>query len=407
MFTWLPRPTVGQSTGNDGFRILRARPAPARLRGTAEPLADIWTYDGIPPGGVLRVRRGDELRARLVNELGEETTLHWHGIRGPNAMDGVPGLTQSPVAADASFDYRFAPPDAGTFWFHAAAPTQRDRGLSGALIVDEPIPPAVDHDAVLMFNDWPLAAGTPMTVNAQPALDIPVKANQRLRLRIINATRTAAMALRVEQHRATVVAIDGQPAEPFEPRDSRVSLGPGNRIDLLADMTLAPGATSALTLISAQGERPIARLVYNAGSPARATPLPDPQPLPANPLPSRIELRNAQRVDLAVERGARPWMPSAGPFGPPLFSVKRGRTAVLTLMNRMPTLASLHLHGHHARLLDNLDDGWKPFWLDTVVVAAQQTARIAFVADNPGKWLVAAQPLQPDDPGMATWFEVT
>jgi FtsP/CotA-like multicopper oxidase with cupredoxin domain len=362
---------------------------------------------------VLRVKRGDELRVRLVNELSEETALHWHGIRGPNAMDGVPQLTQSPVAAGGRFDYRFTPPDAGTFWFHAAAPAQRDRGLSGALIVDEPVPPAVDHDAVLMFNDWPLAANgppgadTPVTVNAQPAFDIPVKANQRLRLRLVNATRVAAMALRVEQHRATVVAIDGQPAEPFAPRDSRVALGPGNRVDLLADMTLAPGAAAPLTLITAQGERTIGRLVYDGGPAARAAPLPDPQPLPANPLPARIELRNAQRVDLPIERGVRPWMPSAGPFAAPLFSLKRGRTVVLALMNRMPALASLHLHGHHARLLDNLDDGWKPFWLDTVLVPPQQTARIAFVADNPGKWLLAAQPLQPDDPGMATWFEVT
>src|SRR5215510_12224062 len=112
--------------------------------------------------------------------------------------------------------------------------------------------------------------------------------NRRLRLRLINATGTAAMALRVEQHRTTLVAIDGQPAEPFAPRDSRVARGPGNRVDLLADMTLAPGATSALTLITAQGERTIGRFVYDAGPAARAAPLPDPQPLPANPLPSRI-----------------------------------------------------------------------------------------------------------------------
>jgi len=103
-------------------------------------------------------------------------------------------------------------------------------------------------------------------------------------------------------------------------------------------------------------------------------------------------------------------MPTSASFAAsaaPGFRVKRGRTVVLALMNRMPVLASLHLHGHHARLLDNLDDGWKPFWLDTVLVPPQQTARIAFVADNIGKWLLAAQPLQPDDPGMAAWFEVT
>src|SRR5262245_47064482 len=104
----LPRPAVGQGrAGDDGVRTLRARPGQARLRGPEQPPAEIWTYDGVGPGGVLRVKRGDDLRVRLVNEVGEETALHWHGIRGPNASDGVPSLTQSAVAAGASFDYRF------------------------------------------------------------------------------------------------------------------------------------------------------------------------------------------------------------------------------------------------------------------------------------------------------------
>jgi FtsP/CotA-like multicopper oxidase with cupredoxin domain len=79
----------------DGVRILRARPD---------------GYDGVIPGPVLRVRRGEELKVRLVNELGESTAVHWHGVRLANAMDGVPELTQAPIAPGASFDYRFTAP---------------------------------------------------------------------------------------------------------------------------------------------------------------------------------------------------------------------------------------------------------------------------------------------------------
>ena len=97
---------------------------------------------------------------------------------------------------------------------------------------------------------------------------------------------------------------------------------------------------------------------------------------------------------------------SSGHDGPALFSAKRGRTVVLSLPNRTAFPHAMHLHGHHFRLLDRLDDGWKPFWLDTLVVG-EQVERIAFVADNPGKWLIQAWRLEQPDAGLAAWFAVT
>jgi FtsP/CotA-like multicopper oxidase with cupredoxin domain len=76
----------------------------------------------------------------------------------------------------------------------------------------------------------------------------------------------------------------------------------------------------------------------------------------------------------------------------PLFSVRRGRTVVLAFANRTEAARVVHVHGHSFRLLDRLDDGWKPFWLDTTLVPPGQTQRIAFVADNPGQWLIEAEP---------------
>jgi FtsP/CotA-like multicopper oxidase with cupredoxin domain len=79
---------------------------------------------------------------------------------------------------------------------------------------------------------------------------------------------------------------------------------------------------------------------------------------------------------------------------------------MLTLVNRGDTPAAIHVHGHHFRLLDNLDDGWKPFWLDTVTVPAGQTLRLAFVADNPGPWPIERHSLAPSRPTFTAWFDV-
>ena len=163
-------------------------------------------------------------------------------------MDGVAGLTQAAVASGDSFDYRFTPPDAGTFWYYAPSRFIEDRALYGLLVVDEVERIDVDRDVALILDAWTLGADgridargtTHFTANGQPLLDIPVNANERLRLRLLNAARDRLLTVRIDRHVATVVAIDGQPAEPFPARDSRVVLPPGNRIDLFIDATLAP-----------------------------------------------------------------------------------------------------------------------------------------------------------------------
>ena len=167
------------------------------------PLPPLWGYNGTVPGPTLRVKRGDELRVRLVNELAEPTTIHWHGLRLPNAMDGVPQLTQPAVAPGASFDCRFRPPDAGTFWYHAFVPGQVDKGLHGALIVEEAEPIDVDRDVVLLLG-MPAAAdgaSAPVLVNGALRPDIPVKTGERLRLRLINATAARGLVAQARRPR--------------------------------------------------------------------------------------------------------------------------------------------------------------------------------------------------------------
>src|SRR5207237_4349826 len=124
----------------------------------------------------------------------------------------------------------------------------------GLLIVDEPEPIDVDRDVALMLDAWPLGADgsvdkggvVAFTVNGRNTFDIPVVTNERVRLRLINAARNEYMTVRLDRHAATVMAIDGQPAEPFAARDGRVALAPGNRVDIFVDAILPPETTAPI-----------------------------------------------------------------------------------------------------------------------------------------------------------------
>lgn len=117
--------------------------------------ATTWTYDGALPGRELRARQGEPVAVRLVNDLPEPTSIHWHGIRLENSMDGVPGMTQDPVDPGDEFVYEFVPPDAGTFFFHTHVGTQLDRGLYAPLVV-EPRRERLSYESeqILMLDDW-------------------------------------------------------------------------------------------------------------------------------------------------------------------------------------------------------------------------------------------------------------
>jgi FtsP/CotA-like multicopper oxidase with cupredoxin domain len=143
--------------------------------------------------------------------------------------------------------------------------------------------------------------------------------------------------------------------------------------------------------------------------------LPPIAPLPQNTkLPETIKLQNATRKDVVIKGDPKapkaPWTVNGAvgsPSGTPLIRVKRGSPVVLTLTNQTAFVQPMHLHGHVFRLLHGLDDGWEPYFLDTVQVPENKTIRIAFVADNPGKWLLASTVTERFDAGLWTWVEVT
>ena len=192
------------------------------------------------------------------------------------------------------------------------------------------------------------------------------------------------------------MAIDSRPSEPYLARNGQIALGPGSRLDAFVDGTGEPGSSAAILIHDGDGPRTIGRLIYG-GEPLRAARLADPPPLAQSVrLPDPV-LRLAQRAELAIMAAATNdefrsdgvWRPNPPPGGlKPLFSASLGRTVVLGLVNNTQKPAIVRLRGLSARLLDRLDDGWKPYWLDTIAVDKGQTARIAFVPEARGEYVI-------------------
>jgi len=108
------------------------------------------------PGPVLRWQQGDEVVLRVTNNLAEDTSIHWHGIILPSAMDGVPGLSFEGIQPGQTFTYRFPVLQSGTYWYHSHSGWQEQTGMYGALVIDpaEPEPFSYDRDHVVLLSDW-------------------------------------------------------------------------------------------------------------------------------------------------------------------------------------------------------------------------------------------------------------
>ena len=130
--------------------------------------------------------------------------------------------------------------------------------------------------------------------------------------------------------------------------------------------------------------------------------------MPSNGLPDKLDLKGALRVDLPLNGARSDWIAPAtfAATTAPAFRAKAGRTVVLALGNRADKASVFHLHGHHFRLLDRLDDGWKPYWLDTLAVEPGQTQRVAFVAATAGRWLIETTAVDWAAPRLLRWFAV-
>jgi len=368
------------------------------------PIGTLETADPRP----LRVARGD-LAVTLSNELPTPVVLNWLGVDGAPIAEPLTG--QPPLAPGGRASFRLPLRRSGTFLISgqllggSAAPV-----ASRALIVEDTPPVAVDRDEILLIEQWRAKPGDTAvmyTVNGRTDFKLPAKGNERLRLRIINGCARAPLGLKIENHDVRVMAIDSAPAEPFIARDGQLVLAPGTRIDALIDATRAPGTVSQIILHDGSKPQSIAQIVMTNDAPVRAAPLPPASAFPPENLPARLPLQGAQRVDLSLDPKA-PWIAPASfaAATAPVFKVKRGRVVVMAVANPGGGPMVFRWHGHHVRLLDKLDDGWKPFWLDTLMLDKGQTQRIAFLAEYPGRWLMEATALTSGAPNLVSCYAV-
>ena len=266
-------------------------PATQQIAPAGYPTTDLWTINGALPGEALRLPQGDRLRVTVQNDLPQPSALHWHGIRIDNAMDGVPGITQSPIAPGARFDYDFALPDAGTYWYHshAQAIEQVERGLQGPLIVTEADAPDVDQDLTLMLDDMRLTReaaiaegfdnghdlshggrlGNVLLTNGGMEAAYPARQGDRLRLRLINSANARIFTLGLQGLRGWIMALDGMPLPAPQDLPDRIALAPAQRVDLFVDVTAAAGEDAFLIHFDRDGGYEQARFPVS-GSGTRA-----------------------------------------------------------------------------------------------------------------------------------------
>ena len=452
--TTIALPRVARSSGLLLDFDLVAAPGQAQIVSVNHSPTNVWCYDNRIPGPEIRVRQGEPVRIVVENKLDEDTTVHWHGIRLPNAMDGVPGLTQPPIRPGDKFTYEFTPPDAGTFWYHPHADSLRQlgRGLAGVLIVEEPQPVPVDRDIVWALTDWRLTedaqiasgfgnamdaamagrVGNTVTLNGALSENVSVRAGERVRLRLVNCALARIMALRFEGHRPVIIAIDGQPCEPHEPEGGRLVLGPAMRIDVMLDMVGEPGTRYRATDdFYTDLSYWVTHLAYEDKTPIRSRSSESRLVLPRNPLPEP-DLAVAEHHELKLQGGmmgggmmtgtggmmgmshGASWaingtsMTGDGHAGmPPLLTLKIGKSHVLTMRNETAWWHPMHLHGYSFRVLSrNGHPVQYRQWADTVLVPPKEAVDVAFVADNPGDWMLHCHVVDHQMSGLMTILRV-
>jgi FtsP/CotA-like multicopper oxidase with cupredoxin domain len=436
---------------------LTVAPANVSLVGEGYPNTQVWAFNGSVPGPVIRAAQGERLKITVANDLAERTTVHWHGLRVPVGMDGVPYLSQPPIEPGQTFEYEFDLPDAGTYWYHPHinSSEQVGRGLYGALIVEEANPPKVDRELLWVLDDWRLEQdagiapfgnmhdashngriGNSATINGEIREKEPVRSGERIRLRLINAANARVFGLQLRDLDPWIIALDGHPVEPHRLGDGSVELGPGMRADLIVDMNGEPGDES-LVVDGHYGPNyayELIRFVYAGGEPLRVPNDAAPAALRPNPV-AEPDLHTAERHRLVFEGGAMRGMAGAMMGGrmmgmrelagqgrlwainggvpddvytePPLLSVAAGSSHIVELVNRTAFEHPMHLHGHTFRVIsrNGRDEPYRPFQ-DTALLGVDETVEIAFVADNPGKWMFHCHVLEHQGSGMMGVVEV-
>jgi FtsP/CotA-like multicopper oxidase with cupredoxin domain len=393
-----------------------------------------WGFNNVLPGPVLRAKKGDTLVVRVINNLSEATAIHWHGIRLISSMDGT-GDVQKPIAPGQEFTYRFTLPDAGTFWYHSHhnETVQMEKGMYGALIIEDFSDPVVDDERVLVIDDMKLTAdhkfkqggalakwierhdgrqGDTLLINGREHFRICMNAGQLERWRIINAASARYMRLYLGGKTFRIIATDGNLLET--PKTvTEVLMTPGERIDVLAGpfeegeifffeslaynrRTFAKTKHEKFATVHVDEPKP-----SHAYIPERLTTI---QPLAPKDAPV------TRRIKFSVGASLKNGMDflvnnSLHHHDLPVFV---GDLQAWEISNTSLMDHPFHLHGFFFQVLEV--NGSAPdelAWKDTVNLPPRSKVKIAWVPDNrPGKWMYHCHILEHHEAGMMAHFEV-
>ena len=393
----------------------------------------LWTYNGGLPGPLLRARLGDRLIVHFTNHLPEPTTVHWHGVRVPLAMDGVPEISQPAVAPGATFTYDFIVPDAGLFWYHphVMSAAQVGFGLYGALLVDDPADGVgVADERVLVLSDLAIDAegrlepadsggpagmvfgreGDRVLVNGrrQPLLRARRGAPQRWR--IVNAAKSRYFDLDLDGESFVQIGGDGGLQE--SPTTSReLVIAPGERVDVVVAPT--GDGSARLVLRSLLFNRGYGSVEYREAQDLLTLEFDDQPALPPVPPPTmhrvieplsaegatpvQVVLTLQQRGDSDFDYGI-----NGVPFPNRPIAARPGETQLWTVVNKTKWSHPLHLHGFFFQVLDASGQPVRPLaWKDTVDVPFEQTVRLLVrFDDRAGLWMYHCHILDHADGGL-------
>jgi FtsP/CotA-like multicopper oxidase with cupredoxin domain len=414
-------------------RIARVELAPGQA-------VQAWTYDGGVPGPLIRIRVGDRLIVHFTNKLPQPTTVHWHGVRVPIQMDGVPGISQPEIQPGASFTYDFVVPDAGLFWYHphVMSAAQVGFGLYGALLVEDPNEVVgVPDELVLVLSDMSIRAdgglespeaggsiarmfgreGTHVLVNGRETSRLVARSGAPQRWRIVNAAKSRFFNLDLGGTPFRQIGGDGGLQEYAVENDTFV-LAPGERADLIVTPREKPGAELTLRSVlyyrgfgTVEGRYPFDNLFTIAMAdlpPYSGSRLPDThrsiEPLPtAGATAIDLELTLVQGNEDPEYRitGARFTKDKS-------VAAQLGETQVWTVTNKSAWSHPLHLHGFFFQVLDEHGAPVKPMaWKDTVNVPFDQTVRFIVRFDGrAGSWMFHCHILDHAEGGLMGTVDV-
>jgi FtsP/CotA-like multicopper oxidase with cupredoxin domain len=371
-----------------------------------------WTFNGTAPGPTLRVRQGDEVVVTLVNHLTFGVTIHWHGVRVPNAADGVAGVTQDAVKPGQSYIYRFTALDAGTYWYHSHqfSDVETSSGLFGMLIVD-PATPTIhaDVDESVALHTW--SGANDQSIYTMNATDGTLKQSARpgqwVRLRIVNTAETPSgnpQLVTLVGAPFQVVALDGHDLNGGQwLNETPLPLGTAQRYDLYFQMP-THGAVSLVTAADSQRYVNTPSLLIGQGElPAKlpavtkwfdltsyGTPGPDTITTQSH-FSATYNIVLGNQIGHSLGRMGMTYTLNGKVFPDTgMIMVKYGQLIKIHFDNQTNLYHPMHLHGHVFTVLaqNGKPLTGSPVHQDTVLVPPHSTYDVAFIANNPGIWML-------------------